>query len=161
MWWVSGLTGSTLCPTTLLMEVRQSLLTSLNIIKHCTALNGVSLSELRCSGPDWYEFGEFCYKPFEEKKTWHGARTACRQLGADLASIISMTEQSWLESYLYLGTCVYWLVWVQINTSYDWNRSWILFSLLFWLASCVTCSKYWEACNKIHKCSQETHFNIQ
>uniref|UniRef100_A0A671RIG7 C-type lectin domain-containing protein n=1 Tax=Sinocyclocheilus anshuiensis TaxID=1608454 RepID=A0A671RIG7_9TELE len=48
---------------------------------------------LRCSGPDWYEFGEFCYKPFEEKKTWHSARTACRQLGADLVSIRSMTEQ--------------------------------------------------------------------
>uniref|UniRef100_A0A672LUU2 C-type lectin domain-containing protein n=1 Tax=Sinocyclocheilus grahami TaxID=75366 RepID=A0A672LUU2_SINGR len=48
---------------------------------------------LRCSGPDWYEFGEFCYKPFEEKKTWHSARTACRQLGADLVSIRSMTEE--------------------------------------------------------------------
>lgn len=68
------------------------------------------VSELRCSGPDWYEFGEFCYKPFEEKKTWHSARTACRKLGADLASIMSMTEQSWLESYLYMGTSVYWLV---------------------------------------------------
>uniref|UniRef100_A0A671RIF6 C-type lectin domain-containing protein n=1 Tax=Sinocyclocheilus anshuiensis TaxID=1608454 RepID=A0A671RIF6_9TELE len=62
---------------------------------------------LRCSGPDWYEFGEFCYKPFEEKKTWHSARTACRQLGADLVSIRSMTEQSWLESYLYQGTTVW------------------------------------------------------
>lgn len=99
--------GSTLCPTTLLTEVRQSLLTNHNIIHYCKALNGVSLSELRCSGPDWYEFGEFCYKPFEEKKTWHNARTACRKLGADLASIVSMTEQSWLESYLYLGMCIY------------------------------------------------------
>lgn len=97
------------------MEVRQSLLTSLTIIKYYTALNRVSLSELRCSGPDWYEFGEFCYKPFEEKKTWHSARTACRQLGADLASIMSMTEQSWLESYLYLGTCVYWPVYKYTN----------------------------------------------
>ncbi|XP_067232917.1 C-type mannose receptor 2-like [Chanodichthys erythropterus] len=65
--------------------------------------------ELRCSGPDWYEFGEFCYKPFEEKKTWHNARTACRKLGADLTSIMSMTEQSWLESYLYLATSDVWI----------------------------------------------------
>uniref|UniRef100_A0A673L5J4 C-type lectin domain-containing protein n=1 Tax=Sinocyclocheilus rhinocerous TaxID=307959 RepID=A0A673L5J4_9TELE len=68
----------------------------------------------QCSGPDWFEFGEFCYKPFEEKKTWHSARTACRQLGADLVSIRSMTEQSWLESYLYQGTC-----W--IGLSYHWS----------------------------------------
>ncbi|TRY84221.1 hypothetical protein DNTS_026642 [Danionella cerebrum] len=57
--------------------------------------------ELRCSGPDWFEFGEFCYKSLEEKKTWHNARTFCRSLGADLVSIRSLTEQSWLESYLY------------------------------------------------------------
>lgn len=59
--------------------------------------------ELRCSGPDWHEFGDFCYKPFGDKKTWFYARETCRSLGADLVSIMSMTEQSWLESYLYLG----------------------------------------------------------
>uniref|UniRef100_A0A7N8XNF7 C-type lectin domain-containing protein n=1 Tax=Mastacembelus armatus TaxID=205130 RepID=A0A7N8XNF7_9TELE len=59
---------------------------------------------LRCSGPDWYEFGEFCYKPFEVKKTWHDARRACRALGAELVSILSMTEQSWLESYFDVWT---------------------------------------------------------
>ncbi|XP_026154124.1 macrophage mannose receptor 1 isoform X2 [Mastacembelus armatus] len=64
--------------------------------------------ELRCSGPDWYEFGEFCYKPFEVKKTWHDARRACRALGAELVSILSMTEQSWLESYLYMATSDVW-----------------------------------------------------
>lgn len=37
-------------------------------------------------------------------KTWHEARTACRRLGADLVSVMSITEQSWLESYLYMGT---------------------------------------------------------
>uniref|UniRef100_A0A7N9ARH0 C-type lectin domain-containing protein n=1 Tax=Mastacembelus armatus TaxID=205130 RepID=A0A7N9ARH0_9TELE len=63
---------------------------------------------LRCSGPDWYEFGEFCYKPFEVKKTWHDARRACRALGAELVSILSMTEQSWLESYLYMATSDVW-----------------------------------------------------
>uniref|UniRef100_A0AAY4ET13 C-type lectin domain-containing protein n=1 Tax=Denticeps clupeoides TaxID=299321 RepID=A0AAY4ET13_9TELE len=39
-----------------------------------------SNAELRCAGPDWYEFGEFCYKPFEEKKTWYAARSACRAI---------------------------------------------------------------------------------
>ncbi|KAM8828848.1 secretory phospholipase A2 receptor isoform 3-T3 [Spinachia spinachia] len=63
---------------------------------------------LRCSGPDWYEFGEFCYKPFGEKKTWHDARDTCRSLGAELVSIQSMTEQSWLESYLYMATSDAW-----------------------------------------------------
>uniref|UniRef100_A0A7N8WQB0 C-type lectin domain-containing protein n=1 Tax=Mastacembelus armatus TaxID=205130 RepID=A0A7N8WQB0_9TELE len=58
--------------------------------------------------PDWYEFGEFCYKPFEVKKTWHDARRACRALGAELVSILSMTEQSWLESYLYMATSDVW-----------------------------------------------------
>lgn len=62
--------------------------------------------ELRCSGPDWYEFGDFCYKPFDDKKTWHSARQTCRSLGAELVSIMSMTEQSWVESYLYMGTDV-------------------------------------------------------
>ncbi|XP_026210056.1 LOW QUALITY PROTEIN: macrophage mannose receptor 1 [Anabas testudineus] len=64
--------------------------------------------ELRCPGSDWYEFGEYCYKPFEDKKTWHNARHTCRSLGADLVSIRSMTEQSWLESYLYLETSDVW-----------------------------------------------------
>lgn len=59
-------------------------------------------AELRCSGPDWHEFGDFCYKAFSDKKTWHDARESCRKLGADLVSILSMVEQSWLESYLYL-----------------------------------------------------------
>ncbi|XP_049459415.1 macrophage mannose receptor 1 [Epinephelus fuscoguttatus] len=64
--------------------------------------------ELRCSGPDWYEFGDFCYKPFGDKKTWHDAQGACRAQGAELVSILSMTEQSWLESYLYMATSDVW-----------------------------------------------------
>ncbi|KAG7499177.1 macrophage mannose receptor 1-like [Solea senegalensis] len=64
--------------------------------------------ELRCSGPDWFEFGEFCYKPFGDKKTWHDARETCRSLGADLVSVLSMTEQSWLESYLFMATSDVW-----------------------------------------------------
>ncbi|KAF4077177.1 hypothetical protein AMELA_G00205040 [Ameiurus melas] len=65
--------------------------------------------ELRCSGNDWYEFGEFCYKPFLEKKTWHEAQSACRRHGAELVSIMSLTEQSWIESYLYMATSDVWI----------------------------------------------------
>ncbi|XP_068430349.1 uncharacterized protein [Clinocottus analis] len=64
--------------------------------------------ELRCSGLDWYEFGDFCYKPFGDRKTWHDAQDTCRSLGAELVSILSMTEQSWLESYLYTATNDVW-----------------------------------------------------
>uniref|UniRef100_A0A3B3BHG4 C-type lectin domain-containing protein n=1 Tax=Oryzias melastigma TaxID=30732 RepID=A0A3B3BHG4_ORYME len=52
-----------------------------------------SLTELRCPGPDWYEFGEFCYKPFGDKRTWQDAQSKCRDLGAELVSIMSMKEK--------------------------------------------------------------------
>ncbi|KAJ7986772.1 hypothetical protein DPEC_G00331850 [Dallia pectoralis] len=87
--------------------------------------------ELRCSGPDWYEFGEFCYKPFGEKKTWHAARHECRNVGGDLVSIQSMTEQSWLESYLYMATND---VWIGLNDlehqgQYSWSdNQWVTFT---------------------------------
>lgn len=58
---------------------------------------------MRCPDLDWYEFGDFCYKPFTDQKTWHAARTSCRKLGADLVSLLSLKEQSWLESYLFMG----------------------------------------------------------
>uniref|UniRef100_A0A3B3XQA3 C-type lectin domain-containing protein n=1 Tax=Poecilia mexicana TaxID=48701 RepID=A0A3B3XQA3_9TELE len=53
-------------------------------------------------------FGDFCYKPFGDKKTWHSARSVCRSLGAELVSIHSMKEQSWVESYLYMATSDVW-----------------------------------------------------
>ncbi|KAK7896517.1 hypothetical protein WMY93_021842 [Mugilogobius chulae] len=64
--------------------------------------------DVRCPGLDWYEFGEFCYKPSRDKKTWHAAQDSCRKVGAELVSILSMKEQSWLESYLYLETSDVW-----------------------------------------------------
>uniref|UniRef100_A0A8C1PUM4 C-type lectin domain-containing protein n=1 Tax=Cyprinus carpio TaxID=7962 RepID=A0A8C1PUM4_CYPCA len=81
-------------------------------------------SELRCSGPDWYEFGEFCYKPFEEKKTWHSARTSCRQLGADLVSILSMTEQTVQQ-----GKTDAWIGLRRLagSDSYKWSDGWPVF----------------------------------
>ncbi|XP_024286595.1 macrophage mannose receptor 1 [Oncorhynchus tshawytscha] len=87
--------------------------------------------ELSCSGPDWYEFGEFCYKPYGDKKTWHAARGECRKLGADLVSIQSMTEQSWLESYLYMATND---VWIGLNDMgfsglFSWSDNhWVTFT---------------------------------
>uniref|UniRef100_A0A3B5KZ46 C-type lectin domain-containing protein n=1 Tax=Xiphophorus couchianus TaxID=32473 RepID=A0A3B5KZ46_9TELE len=62
------------------------------------------LKHLCSSHPRW----NFCYKPFGDKKTWHAARRTCRNLGAELVSIHSMKEQSWVESYLYLATSDVW-----------------------------------------------------
>ncbi|KAL0965897.1 hypothetical protein UPYG_G00287390 [Umbra pygmaea] len=88
--------------------------------------------ELRCSGHDWYEFGEFCYKPSVEKRTWHSALHECRSMGADLVSIQSMTEQSWLESYLYLAETSD--VWIGLNDLdfqglFSWSdNQWVTFT---------------------------------
>ncbi|XP_058889912.1 macrophage mannose receptor 1-like [Acipenser ruthenus] len=65
--------------------------------------------EMRCAGPDWYEFGDFCYKPFNDKQTWFSARQECRKIGAELVSILSQSEQSWIESYLYMATSDMWI----------------------------------------------------
>nr|XP_015217385.1 PREDICTED: macrophage mannose receptor 1-like [Lepisosteus oculatus] len=65
--------------------------------------------EMRCAGPDWHEFGDFCYKPFVNELTWQNAHDRCKAIGADLVSIMSLTEQSWLESYLYLATGDVWI----------------------------------------------------
>lgn len=58
-------------------------------------------TEVRCPDPEWFEFEDYCYKPFGDKKTWHASQQICRSMGADLLSIRSMTEQSWVESYLF------------------------------------------------------------
>ncbi|XP_029941424.1 macrophage mannose receptor 1-like [Salarias fasciatus] len=89
--------------------------------------------ELRCPGNDWYEFGEFCYKPFSERKTWHGARQACRAQGAELVSVLSMAEQNWLESYLDMATSD---MWTGLND--------LAFSGLFmWSDEHLTTFTYW------------------
>ncbi|XP_077426406.1 macrophage mannose receptor 1-like isoform X2 [Vanacampus margaritifer] len=56
--------------------------------------------ESRCSGADWAEFAGFCYKPFEDQKTWLDAQYACRDLGAELVSIRSKVEQAWVQNLL-------------------------------------------------------------
>uniref|UniRef100_A0A672J820 C-type lectin domain-containing protein n=1 Tax=Salarias fasciatus TaxID=181472 RepID=A0A672J820_SALFA len=59
----------------------------------------LSVTELRCPGNDWYEFGEFCYKPFSERKTWGAARDDCFYRGGDLVSIHSQEEEEFLSTY--------------------------------------------------------------
>ncbi|KAM9834692.1 secretory phospholipase A2 receptor-like isoform 2-T2 [Syngnathus typhle] len=56
--------------------------------------------EPRCLGPEWEEFADFCYKPFDERKTWYGARQACLYLNASLVSIRSKVERDWLQDLL-------------------------------------------------------------
>uniref|UniRef100_A0A3B4FGI6 C-type lectin domain-containing protein n=1 Tax=Pundamilia nyererei TaxID=303518 RepID=A0A3B4FGI6_9CICH len=93
----------------------------------------LSPTELRCSGPDWFEFGDFCYKPFGDKKTWHDAQSSCRALGAELVSILSMTEQSWLEGYLYMATSD---IWIGLND--------LFYAGLFsWSDQHITTFTYW------------------
>ncbi|XP_061134400.1 C-type mannose receptor 2-like [Syngnathus typhle] len=59
--------------------------------------------EPRCSGPDWEEFGDFCYKHFDTKKTWYGARHSCWGLDANLVSFRSEAEWDWLQDLMKLA----------------------------------------------------------
>ncbi|XP_061145851.1 C-type mannose receptor 2-like [Syngnathus typhle] len=59
--------------------------------------------EPRCSGPDWEEFGDFCYKHFDTKKSWYGARHSCWGLDANLVSIRSEAERDWLQDLMKLA----------------------------------------------------------
>uniref|UniRef100_A0A3B3S381 C-type lectin domain-containing protein n=1 Tax=Paramormyrops kingsleyae TaxID=1676925 RepID=A0A3B3S381_9TELE len=71
------------------------------VLSFSSALYCNDLPEMRCPDPDWYEFGDFCYKPFTDQKTWHAARTSCRKLGADLVSLLSLKEQ--ITSDMWIG----------------------------------------------------------
>uniref|UniRef100_A0A3Q3AN93 C-type lectin domain-containing protein n=1 Tax=Kryptolebias marmoratus TaxID=37003 RepID=A0A3Q3AN93_KRYMA len=88
----------------------------------------ISLSELRCSGPDWYEFGDFCYKPFGDKKTWHDARRMCRNLGGgNLASIDMSYDQAFVAGAVLQGKADAWIGLRRKDGSYAWSDSWPVF----------------------------------
>ncbi|XP_068506314.1 uncharacterized protein [Syngnathus scovelli] len=57
-------------------------------------------TEPRCLGSDWEEFADFCYKRFDDTKTWYGARHSCWGLDANLMSIRSEAERDWLQDLL-------------------------------------------------------------
>ncbi|KAM9817781.1 secretory phospholipase A2 receptor-like isoform 5-T5 [Syngnathus typhle] len=64
--------------------------------------------EPRCLGESWEEFAGFCYKTFEDKKEWAAAQTDCKKLGANLVSILSEVEQTWVKSASALDTSDMW-----------------------------------------------------
>ncbi|KAM9787624.1 macrophage mannose receptor 1-like isoform 1-T1 [Syngnathus typhle] len=68
--------------------------------------------EPRCLGPEWEEFADFCYKRFDERKTWYGARQSCSCLKAKLVSIRSKVEQDWLQDLL---TSAPGNTWIELN----------------------------------------------
>ncbi|XP_061134384.1 macrophage mannose receptor 1-like [Syngnathus typhle] len=68
--------------------------------------------EPRCLGPEWEEFADFCYKRFDERKTWYGARQACSCLKAELVSIRSKVERDWLQDLL---TSAHGKTWIGLN----------------------------------------------
>ncbi|XP_053349941.1 macrophage mannose receptor 1-like isoform X2 [Clarias gariepinus] len=61
--------------------------------------------------PDWVKFESKCYKIELELKTWREARSHCRRLGGDLASITRQIQQAFLtlmldgdnNAYLWIG----------------------------------------------------------
>ncbi len=56
----------------------------------------------RCE-PGWELFGDSCYQINTNKKSWQAGNTACQNLGANLVSIHSAEEQSFLsgKSWMY------------------------------------------------------------
>ena len=53
-------------------------------------------------GPDTdtYRSGTFCVKKFYHKKTWFEARSSCRNYGAELVTVVSYGESSFMKGYL-------------------------------------------------------------
>ena len=47
----------------------------------------------------WKKFGTSCYQKFKEKLTWESAEKKCLSIGAHLASVNSLQEQTFLYSY--------------------------------------------------------------
>ncbi|XP_061416055.1 macrophage mannose receptor 1-like [Lethenteron reissneri] len=65
--------------------------------------------ELRCESAQWHEFGNSCYHAVTEALSWASARRSCLTMGAELISLGSLTEQAWLESFLYMASGPLWI----------------------------------------------------
>ncbi|KAK9391344.1 brevican core protein-like [Crotalus adamanteus] len=53
---------------------------------------------LRKCQPGWDAFQAFCYKHFSDRRSWEDSETQCREHGGHLASIMSLEEQSFINS---------------------------------------------------------------
>ncbi|XP_006815865.2 macrophage mannose receptor 1-like [Saccoglossus kowalevskii] len=66
-----------------------------------------------CPGGGWMEYGGKCYKIYSgdgsDSLTWEDARTVCRDLGGDLATIHSQALQSFLISKLRYVSSALWI----------------------------------------------------
>ncbi|XP_031561144.1 uncharacterized protein LOC116297122 [Actinia tenebrosa] len=51
---------------------------------------------------DWFYFNSSYLKLFNDKRPWHDARQYCQNLGGDLASIASVTEEEFLQKLMVL-----------------------------------------------------------
>ncbi|XP_059150310.1 C-type mannose receptor 2-like [Physella acuta] len=51
-----------------------------------------------CSGPSWTYYNGFCYYVSADLRDWHGARSTCLSLGADLVSVHSLDEEHALST---------------------------------------------------------------
>uniref|UniRef100_A0A3B5QR54 C-type lectin domain-containing protein n=1 Tax=Xiphophorus maculatus TaxID=8083 RepID=A0A3B5QR54_XIPMA len=79
-------------------------------------INGSSLTVVLFTSDGHCDRGYLLYKDScyhfetEQVKNWQDAEADCvkENLGAELVSIHSMKEQSWVESYLYLATSDVW-----------------------------------------------------
>uniref|UniRef100_A0A8C9S7M9 C-type lectin domain-containing protein n=1 Tax=Scleropages formosus TaxID=113540 RepID=A0A8C9S7M9_SCLFO len=80
-----------------------------------TTLRCDPVPEMRCPSTDWHEYGDFCYKPFTDLKTWHAARSECRKLEADLVSILSIAEQKTEKQYFCYDPVATGDVWTGLN----------------------------------------------
>ena len=52
---------------------------------------------------DWLEFQGSCYRRFEERRTWHQARNACRDLEGDLVALTTSSIQEFVYKNLAIG----------------------------------------------------------
>ncbi|CAM4591548.1 unnamed protein product [Leuciscus chuanchicus] len=59
--------------------------------------------------PEWKNFDGKCYHMKEDMKTWTEAREYCRELGGDLSSVMSRTQQAFLTMMIRDKTTDFWI----------------------------------------------------